>query len=79
MPTIYDNIENKLIDGLKEYIINSNRVDFCVGYFNLRGWKGISDSIDNLVGEEVIENDVPKNRFCRLLLKKALKQKKMIY
>jgi superfamily II DNA or RNA helicase len=68
MPTIYDNIENKLIDGLKEYIINSNRVDFCVGYFNLRGWKGISDSIDNLVGEEVIENDVPKNRFCRLLV-----------
>lgn len=40
MARIYDNIELKFNDGLNN-AINSpgvKRVDFCVGYFNLRGW-----------------------------------------
>lgn len=34
MPTIYDNIDEKLLDGLKEAMKVSRRVDFFVGYFN---------------------------------------------
>ncbi len=38
MPKIYDNIELSLTEGLKKYIGAFERTDFCVGYFNLRGW-----------------------------------------
>lgn len=68
MPTIYDNIDKKLIDTLNDRIKESKRVDFCVGYFNLRGWKQISNSIDLLVGDTVEENNVKANRACRLLV-----------
>ena len=40
MARIYDNIETKFAEGLQGIITNVGvkRVDFCVGYFNLRGW-----------------------------------------
>ena len=38
MPKIYDNIENRLTEGLKNTIEVSHRADFCVGYFKLKGW-----------------------------------------
>ena len=60
MPKIYDNIENYLTNGLKDTLDVSHRADFCVGYFNLRGWKEVADKIDNFSGDD-------KN-ICRLLV-----------
>jgi superfamily II DNA or RNA helicase len=60
MPKIYDNIENYLTQGLKDTLEVSHRSDFCVGYFNLRGWKEVASKIDTWEGGE--EN------CCRLLV-----------
>lgn len=68
MPKIYDNIENYLSDGLKNVIDVSKRVDFCVGYFNLRGWHEIADKIDTLEGQTISENGTDIKRQCRLLV-----------
>ncbi|MBI3600568.1 MAG: hypothetical protein HY097_07995 [Nitrospinae bacterium] len=46
MPKIYDNIENHLIQGLNDTLDVSRRSDFCVGYFNLRGWKQLDSYIE---------------------------------
>lgn len=37
MPTIYDNIELKLIAGLRNLLPEAYAAAFCVGYLNLRG------------------------------------------
>lgn len=60
MPKIFDNIENHLVDGLNNTIEVSHRGDFCIGYFNLRGWKQVAGRIDNLKGGE--------GNCCRLLI-----------
>lgn len=68
MPKIYDNIENLLIDGLADTLEVSKRLDCCVGYFNLRGWKEVADYIDLLPGEKIIESSGAYHRVCRLLV-----------
>lgn len=68
MPKIYDNIENMLTEGLNDTLGLSERADFCVGYFNLRGWKQVADKIDNLAGTEIVENEDEVHRTCRLLV-----------
>jgi len=68
MPKIYDNIENHLTKGLNETLELSQRTDFCVGYFNLRGWKEVADKINTLEGSIVTEGSVDVHRVCRLLV-----------
>lgn len=70
MARIYDNIETKFVQGLHDIISNVgvSRVDFCVGYFNLRGWDLVVDDIDNLPGSNVYEGNKQVFRHCRLLI-----------
>ena len=70
MARIYDNIETKFAEGLQGIVTNVGvkRVDFCVGYFNLRGWNLVVDQIDTLIGDYVYENDKREFRKCRLLI-----------
>ncbi len=70
MARIYDNIETKFTQGLQGIITNVGvkRVDFCVGYFNLRGWDLIINQIEGLPGDYVYENDKREFRICRLLI-----------
>lgn len=68
MPTIYDNIELKFSEGVKQHLSNAKRVDYCVGYFNIRGWKTVCSQIDELEGMETKENGKSFHRCCRLLV-----------
>ena len=61
MPRIFDNITtgSSLLPALRETMELSSRADFCVGYFNLRGWGGLASCVDNWA---------PDDGPCRVLI-----------
>jgi superfamily II DNA or RNA helicase len=48
VPRIYDNLENPLAPALQHELSGGDRADFCVGYFNLRGWAHLAAPVDHL-------------------------------
>jgi len=61
MPKVFDNIELRFLPSLEEVLRTGHRADFCVGYFNLRGWDRLGKVVEDQFSGE--GDDI-----CRLLI-----------
>lgn len=69
MPTVFDNIDTPFLEneggnGLLDALKVARRGDFCVGYFNLRGWR----CIDKVVSAWDLPQTEVEPPPCRLLV-----------
>ena len=48
MPRVFDNLSpgTRLLPALRSTLSSASRADFCVGYFNLRGWRHLAPVVD---------------------------------
>jgi superfamily II DNA or RNA helicase len=69
MTRIIDNDTLLLTDLLQESLPLSRRMDACVGYFNLRGWGELYDSLHQMEANEL---DIPDSPRVRLIVGMAL-------
>lgn len=46
MPRIFDNIELQFLPSLEIMLESATHAEFCVGYFNLRGWNRLGKVVD---------------------------------
>lgn len=60
MPRIFDNISQQLLTALRVTLETASHADFCVGYFNLRGWQSLDDLIETW--------DPRQGQICRVLI-----------
>jgi superfamily II DNA or RNA helicase len=60
MPRIFDNIEQKLFPALSQTLAVAYRADFCVGFFNLRGWGLLAEHVERFAGGD--------DHACRVLI-----------
>ena len=69
MPRIFDNLtgETRLLPALGEALAAGERADFCVGYFNLRGWKTLAPHVAHFAGPGESE-DSQDGGACRVLV-----------